>query len=113
MDRRSGRELEAGSMQVVHERCSGLDVDEKSVTTCCITPEGRETRTFGTMTDEILAMADWLQARGCTHVAMESTGVHWKPVYNLLEDYELELLVINAKHVKAVPGRKTDVKNAE
>jgi len=100
-------------MQVVHERCSGLDVHKKSVTACCITPEGKETRTFGTMTEDILAMADWLRSKGCTHVAMESTGVYWKPVYNLLEDYEFELLVVNAKHVKAVPGRKTDVKDAE
>jgi len=75
-------------MQVVHERCSGLDVHKKIVTACCITPEGKETRTFGTMTDELPAMADWLRSKGCTHVARESTGVYWKPVYNLLEDYE-------------------------
>lgn len=86
---------------------------KKSVTACCITPEGRETRTFGTMTDDLLAMADWLRSMGCTHVAMESTGAFWKPVYNLLEDYEFGLLVVNAKHIKAVPGRKTDVKDAE
>jgi len=100
-------------MRVVHERCCGLDVHKKSVTGCCITPEGKEIKTFGTMTEELLMMADWIKSKGCTHVAMESTGVFWKPVYNLLENYELELLVVNARHIKAVPGRKTDVKDAE
>jgi len=113
MDRRSGRGAGVAWMQVVDERCSGLDVHKKSVTACCITPEGKETRTFGTMTEDLLAMADWLRSMGCTHVAMESTGVFWKPVYNLLEDYEFGLLVVNARHIKAVPGRKTDVKDAE
>jgi len=100
-------------MQVVHERCCGLDVHKKSVTACCITPEGKEIKTFGTMTGDLLMMADWIQSKGCTHVVMESTVVFWKPVYNLLENYELELLVVNAQHIKAVPGRKTDVKDAE
>lgn len=100
-------------MEVVHERCCGLDVHKKTVTACRITPEGKEIKTFGTMTDDLLAMADWIRSKGCTHVAMESTGVFWKPVYNLLENSELELLVVNARHIKAVPGRKTDVKDAE
>ena len=72
-------------MQVVHQRCCGLDVHKKTVVACIITPEGQATRTFGTMTRELLALADWLGAKGVTHVAMESTGVFWKPVYNLLE----------------------------
>lgn len=101
-------------MNVVYERCCGLDIHKKSVVACLLTPGGKQVRTFGTMTQEILAMADWLSEAGCTHVAMESTGVYWKPIYNLLEGYEqLQLLVVNAAHIKAVPGRKTDVKDAE
>jgi transposase len=101
-------------MNVLYERCCGLDIHKKSVVACLITPhpQGKQIRTFGTMTGDILAMADWLQEAGCTHVAMESTGVFWKPIYNLLEG-EFELLVVNAQHIKAVPGRKTDVKDAE
>ena len=78
-------------------------------------PEGaprKAIRAFGTMTEDLLALADWLAAAECTHVAMESTGVYWKPVYNLLED-GFELLLVNARHVKAVPGRKTDVRDCE
>ena len=74
----------------------------------------KELRTFGTMTADLLALADWIKAKGCTHVAMESTGVYWKPIYNILEHYNLEdVLVVNAQHIKTVPGRKTDVKDAE
>lgn len=100
-------------MQVVYERCCGLDVHKKSVVACVVTPEGKETQSFGTMTADLLALADWLEAKGVTHVAMESTGVYWKPIYNLLEGHDLALLVVNAQHIKAVPGRKTDVKDAE
>lgn len=100
-------------MQVVYERCCGLDVHKQSVVACVITPEGKEIRTFGTMTSDLLELADWLMSQEVTHVAMESTGVYWKPIYNLLESHELELLVVNAQHIKAVPGRKTDVKDAE
>lgn len=99
-------------MNVLYERCCGLDVHKKSVVACLITPQGKQIRTFATMTGDILRMADWLTQEGCTHVAMESTGVFWKPIYNLLEG-EFELLVVNAQHIKAVPGRKTDVKDAE
>ena len=103
-------------MQVIYACCCGLDVHKKTVVACLITStEGQfpqhEVRTFRTMTGELLALADWLQAAGCTHVAMESTGVFWRPVYNLLEGL-FTLLVVNAQHVKAVPGRKTDVKDA-
>jgi transposase len=97
----------------MYARCCGLDVHKKTVVACVITPEGRETRTFGTVTAELLRLADWLLERRVTHVAMESTGVFWVPVYNLLEPTGLELLVVNAQHIKAVPGRKTDVKDAE
>lgn len=100
-------------MQIVNERCCGLDVHKKSIVACIITPEGKETRTFGTMTDDILALIDWLKSKGCTHVAMESTGVYWKPIYNLLELEEIEPMVVNAQHIKTVPGRKTDCKDAE
>jgi transposase len=100
-------------MQIVYARCCGLDVHKKTVVACVITPEGRETRTFGTVTGELLRLADWLLERRVTHVAMESTGVFWVPVHNLLEGTGLELLVVNAQHIKAVPGRKTDVKDAE
>lgn len=102
------------SMNVLYERCCGLDVHKKSVVACLITPTHKEIRTFGTMTGDILKMADWLRSEGCTAVAMESTGVFWKPIYNLLEaEGEFELLVVNAQHIKAVPGRKTDVKDSE
>ena len=98
-------------MQVMYERCAGLDVHKKTVVACVLTPEGQETRTFGTMTAELLALADWLLACGCTHVAIESTGDYWKPVFNILEG-TCEVILVNAQHVKAVPGRKTDVKDA-
>jgi len=101
-------------MQVLHERCCGLDVHQKSITACAITPEGKEVRTFSTMTAMLHEMVAWILSKQCTHVAMESTGVLWKPVYNLLELQEsLEVSVVNAQHIKAVPGRKTDVKDAE
>ncbi len=100
-------------MQVLYERCCGLDVHKKSVTACAITPEEKEIQTFGTMTGDIIALVDWIRSKGCSHVAMESTGVYWKPLYNLLEVEQIETLVVNAQHIKAVPGRKTDVKDAE
>jgi transposase len=103
-------------MDVVYPQCCGLDIHKKTVVACLITstqgPEPvKDIRTFRTMTADLLALADWLQEAGCTHVAMESTGVYWRPVYNLLEG-QCELLVVNAQHIKAVPGRKTDVKDA-
>lgn len=104
-------------MQVVYERCAGLDVHKKSVVACRIIPDGQgdwqmEIRTFKTMTSDLLELADWLATAGVTHVAMESTGVYWKPVYNVL-DGQFEVLLVNAKHIKFVPGRKTDVKDAQ
>jgi len=100
-------------LDVVNERCAGLDIHRDTVVASVITPTGRELRTFGTVTDELLALADWLLGLGVTQVAMESTGVYWKPIYNLLEGTDLGLLVVNARHIKAVPGRKTDVRDAE
>lgn len=99
-------------MEVAYPRCAGLDVHKKTVVACAITPDGQETRTFGTMTKELLALADWLAQRQVSQVAMESSGVYWRPVYNVLEGI-FQLLVVNAQHMKAVPGRKTDVKDAE
>jgi transposase len=96
-------------MEVFYSHCCGLDVHKKNITACIITPEGKELKTFGTMTSELLNLADWIKAKGCTHVAMESTGVYWKPIYNILEHYDIkEILVVNAQHIKNVPGRKTD-----
>ena len=104
-------------MEVLHPRCCGLDVHQKSVTACVLVsgPGERqprqEVRTFPTMTGGLLALADWLASHAVTHVALESTGVYWKPVWNVLEG-AFELLLVNAHHVKQVPGRKTDVKDA-
>ena len=101
------------TLRRLYERCCGLDVHKDSVVACVLTPGHKEVRTFSTFTHDLRALADWLREQGVTHVAMESTGVFWKPIYNLLEETDLELLVVNAHHVKAVPGRKTDVKDAE
>ena len=103
-------------MDVVVERCCGLDLHKKLVVACRIVPgpQGapvKEVRSFGTLTDDLLALGDWLAEAGVTHVAMESTGVYWKPVWNLLED-RFTLLLCNAQHIKAVPGRKTDVQDS-
>jgi transposase len=104
-------------MDVVYERCCGLDIHKKQVVACVVVPgpDGQPTkqiRTFGTMTADLLALADWLRAQAVRHVAMESTGVYWQPIYNLLED-EFALLLANARHLKTVPGRKTDVRDCE
>ncbi|MEL7657721.1 MAG: IS110 family transposase [Bacillota bacterium] len=100
-------------MDVLHECCCGLDVHKKSITACIVTPKGKEIKTFGTMTRNLIELVDWIKKSRCTHVAMESTGDYWKPIYNLLELEDLQLLLVNAQHIKAVPGRKTDVKDAE
>lgn len=104
-------------MQVVYEWCAGLDVHKKTVVACRIKAEGkrpsrREVKTFGTMTRDLLSLSDWLSEWGCSHVAMESTGDYWKPIFNVLEA-NFEVLLVNAQHVKRVPGRKTDVQDAE
>jgi len=99
-------------MEVLYLSCAGLDVHAKTVVACLIKDGKKEVRTFSSMTDDLLLMSDWLISAGCTVVAMESTGVYWKPVFNLLEGL-MEVLLVNAQHVKAVPGRKTDVKDCE
>ena len=87
-------------MEVVYERCCGLDVHKKTVVACAVGGSGKETRTFGTMTRDLLALGDWLVEGGVSHVAMESTGVYWKPVYNLLEGLGMTVLVVNAHHIR-------------
>ena len=104
-------------MEVVYPRCAGLDVHKKTVVACTITPDpkggwSQEIQTFTTMTADLLKLSDWLLTKECTHVAMESTGEYWKPVFNILEA-NFEVMLVNAQHIKAVPGRKTDVKDAQ
>jgi transposase len=104
-------------MEVIIPCCAGLDVHKRTIVACVrrLGPDGRidqEVRTYGTMTADLLSLADWLAACGVTQVAMESTGVYWKPVYNLLEA-RFTILVVNAQHIKQVPGRKTDVKDCQ
>jgi transposase len=103
-------------MEVLHQRCAGLDVHKKTVVAAVRLVEGNkvvtEVRTFPTTTAGLLALSDWLAQSDCTHVAMEATGVYWKPVWHVLSDGEIELVLANAAHVKNVPGRKTDVGDA-
>jgi transposase len=103
------------AMEVLHQRCAGLDVHKDSVVACVRIASGgavrHEVRTFGTTATPLEQLAAWLHAEGCTHAAMEATGVYWKPVWHALEE-ELELVLANAAHIKNVPGRKTDVNDA-
>lgn len=100
-------------MKVVYEICGGIDVHAKILVACLVSADGKkETRSFSTMTDDLLSLRDWLVAADCTHVAIESTGVYWKPVFNILED-ALTVILINPEHAHALRGRKTDVKDAE
>jgi transposase len=104
-------------MEQLYTTCAGLDVHKQTVVACVLRPPAagharKEVRTFATTTNALLALADWLHTAGCTHVAMESTGSYWKPVYNILEG-GCTLLLVNAQHIKKVPGRKTDVSDSE
>ena len=103
-------------MEVIYKRCCGLDVHKETVVACLLIREGgkvlKEIRTFLTMTVDLVVLHDWLKAHQVTHVAMESTGIYWRPVFNLLEE-DFTVLLVNAAHIKAVPGRKTDVKDCE
>ncbi len=104
-------------MQVLFARCAGLDVHKKTVVACVmltmLTGEAnRQVRTFATTTQGLLALADWLTNQQVTHVAMESTGIYWRPVFNILEG-AFTVILVNAQHMKAVPGRKTDIKDSE
>lgn len=109
--------MENELITVMFERCCGLDIHKKIIVACLLIREAtgklkKEIRTFPTMTSGLLELLDWLKSARCSHVAMESTGVFWKPIFNILEG-EMEVLLVNAQHIKAVPGRKTDVKDAE
>jgi len=100
-------------MEVVYRCCCGIDVHKKLTVACLYTDGKRELRQFGTKTGEIKEMAEWLLGAGCEMIAMESTGVYWKPLYNLFEIMGLDAMVVNAADMKSLPGRKTDVKDAE
>lgn len=104
-------------MHVLYQCCCGLDVHKRFVVACLIwyTEDGKqhkELQRFSTLTPDLLRLIDWLQAAHCTHVALESTGVYWKPIFNLMEGL-FEMVLVNAQHMKAVPGRKTDMKDAQ
>jgi transposase len=104
-------------MEAIIERCCGIDVHKKTIVACLMVgkPDGnpqKTIKTFSTMTRDLLACKDWLESEDCTYVAMESSGVYWKPVFNILED-SMEVILANARHIKNVPGRKTDVKDCE
>jgi transposase len=103
-------------MEVLHPHCAGLDVHKGTVVACARHMTNgtvrREVRTFKTTTKDMLALSDWLAGEGCTDIAMEATGVYWKPVWHILSDGDFTLLLANAAHVKNVPGRKTDVNDA-
>ena len=101
-------------MEVLHPRCAGLDVHKDTVVAavrCVSAPRHHEVRRFATTTTGLLALADWLTTHGCTHVAMEATGVYWKPIWHVLEA-DFTLVLANAQHIRNVPGRKTDVSDA-
>jgi transposase len=105
-------------MDIVQTRCCGLDVHKKSVVACVLIsqPDGLielHLRTFKTMKADLLALADWLSSLNVSHLALESTGVYWRPVYNVLEDDQRTMLLVDPQHMRAVPGKKTDVKDAE
>src|ERR1700730_7983008 len=103
-------------MEVIHSRCAGLDVHKETVVACVRLAAGdkitREVKSFETTTSGLLGLLAWLSEQGCTHAAMEATGVYWKPVWNILSDGDFELVLANAAHIKNVPGRKTDVSDA-
>ena len=100
-------------MEIVVKRACGMDIHKDNITACILTSNGKEIQTLPTKTVFLLQLIDWIKQHECTHVAMESTGVFWKPIVNLLEAESIEFLVVNAQHMKALPGRKTDVKDSE
>ncbi len=100
-------------MEKVYDKCCGIDVHKKLIVACFKCGKKQEVQEFGATTRELLKLADWLGSGGCEMVAMESTASYWKPLYNILESSGLNAMVVNAHHIKAVPGRKTDVRDAE
>jgi transposase len=108
---------EVSTVEVIYERCAGLDVGKDEVVACIRVPDGaggrrQEVRTFRTFSADLEALADWLTEQGVTQVVLEATGQYWKPIWYVLEERGLELLLVNARHVKLLPGRKTDVGDA-
>jgi transposase len=102
-------------VEIMHARCCGLDVHKKTVVACVLVTDAegvvqRQVRSFGTMTADLLALSDWLSGYDVTQIALESTGVYWRPVFNILEDEARTITLVNPQHMRAVPGRKTDVK---
>ena len=100
-------------MEKVYERCCGIDVHKKLIVACFRNGTSNELRGFGTTTKELLKIAGWLMGNKCEMIAMESAASYWKPLYNVFESAELKAMVVNVQHMKAVPGRKTDAKDAE
>jgi transposase len=99
-------------MEIIHRCCCGIDIHARTAVACLNKNGRKEVRTYSAMTDDLLLLCDWLVSEGCEYVAIESTGIYWKPVFNILEG-SLEVILVNARHVKAVPGRKTDVRDCE
>ena len=100
-------------MDIIVERGCGLGIHKETVVDCVMGKDiKKEIKTYGTMTNDLLGLKKWLKEEGVTHVAMESTGIYWKPIFNILED-SFEVILVNARHIKNVPGRKTDVKDSE
>lgn len=101
-------------MEVLYKRCCGIDIHKNMMVACVFTSvRKKEVRQFSTMTEDILQLVSWLKETDCEMAAMESTGSYWKPVYNILEEEHIPIMIVNAQHIKGVPGRKTDVKDAE
>ena len=101
-------------MEVLYKRCCGIDIHKNMMVACIFTNvRKKEIRQFSTMTEDILQLVSWLKETDCEMAAMESTGSYWKPVYNIFEEEQIPIMVVNAQHIKGVPGRKTDVKDAE
>lgn len=100
-------------MEVLYKQCCGIDVHKNVLVACVFISIKKRDWPFGTMTDDILQLTQWLKEVDCEMAAMESTGSYWKPVYNIFEEEQVPLIVVNAQHIKGVPGRKTDVKDAE
>ena len=101
-------------MEVLYKRCCGIDIHKNMMVACVFTSvRKKEVRQFSTMTEDILQLVSWPKETDCEMAAMESTGSYWKPVYNILEEEHIPIMIVNAQHIKGVPGRKTDVKDAE
>lgn len=100
-------------MQVLYERCCGIDVHKKVLAVCFRKGRKSEIREYGTYTRDLRTLVEWLQQNGCQMIAMESTGPYWKPLFNIFEEIDLPAMIVNASHMKALPGRKTDVTDAQ